>query len=254
MARPKVGLQLYTVREDCAKDFPGTARKVADLGYEGVELAGEGDLSAQELKALMADCGLEIAGSHSPFETLRNELDRVIEFNRAVGNKRIVCPYLPDFIQEKGRQGYQEAACALYGVAQKLKEAGMSLSYHNHSFEFVPDGDAYLLDTLLEQTAPAGVLAELDTYWVKHGGADPVDYIEKYSGRIEILHIKDMAAGEERAFAEIGSGILDWDGIFAAAEKAGVLWYIVEQDICPGPPLESAKKSLDYLKSRGMLS
>lgn len=254
MPRPRVGLQLYTVREDCAKDFPGTVLKVAQLGYEGVELAGDGGLSAKDLKFLMAECGLEIAGSHSPFDALRNELDRVIEFNQTVGNKRVVCPYLPQPIQDKGKPGYQEAACVLYGVAQKLREVGLSLSYHNHSFEFVPDGDGYLLDTLLEQTAPAGVLAEIDTYWVRHGGADPVEYVRKFSGRIELLHIKDMAPGSERGFAEVGAGILDWDGIFAAAEAAGVAWYIVEQDLCPGPPLESAKKSLEYLKARGMLS
>lgn len=253
MARPQVGLQLYTVREEYLKDFPGTIRQVAEQGYEGVELAGDTGLSAEELKDLFADCGLEVAGAHTSLPDLRGKLDQVIEFNKQIGNQRIVCPSLPKELQEKGRAGYQEAACALYGVAEKLKEAGMNLSYHNHSFEFVPDGEGYLLDTLLEQTAPAGVLAELDTYWVRHGGADPVEYIKKYSGRIDILHIKDIAAGEEQAFAEIGSGILDWDGIFAAAERAGVAWYIVEQDICPGPPLESARKSLDYLKSRGML-
>ena len=253
MEKPKIGLQLYTVREDCAKDFSGTVRKVAELGYEGVELAGDGGLSARELKSLFTDCGLKVAGSHSPIEEIRNRLERVIEFNREVGNRRIVCPYLPTSFQERGRAGYLEAACMLYGAAQRLREVGMTLSYHNHSFEFVRDGEAYLLDTLLEQTAGAGVLAEIDTYWIQHGGESPVGYIRKYSGRIELLHIKDMASGPDRAFAEIGSGILDWNSIFTAAEEAGVAWYIVEQDVCPGPPLESAKRSLDYLEARGML-
>jgi sugar phosphate isomerase/epimerase len=254
MSRIRVGLQLYTVRDDCARDFKGTVKAVAQMGYEGVELAGNFGLTAQEVKALMADCKLEIAGNHSPLDDLRYKLDEVIEWNQAVGNQRIICPWLPEDFQKRGAEGYREAGQILDGVGAKLREKGMSLSYHNHSFEFSgKEGDLYFLDVLYASSSPQNLKAEIDTYWVEHGGCSVIDYLKRYAGRIELLHIKDMLNDENRSFAEIGAGILHWDKVFAAAPEAGVEWYLVEQDLCAGPPLESARKSLEFLKSKGLL-
>jgi len=253
MARISVGLQLYTVREDCAKDFRGTVKKVAEMGYEGVELAGDGGLTAAEMKALVEDCGLKVAGSHAGLPDLQAELDAVMAYNREIGNSRIVCPYLPQEYQDKGKAGYLEAARILNEIGEKAGRNGFSFSYHNHSFEFGREGGEYFLEILFAAADAKNLKSELDTYWVQHGGAVPADYIKKYAGRIELLHIKDMADDEKRSFAEIGAGVLDWDDIFRAAESAGVAWYLVEQDVCQGPPLESARKSLDFLKSRGLV-
>jgi sugar phosphate isomerase/epimerase len=253
MAKISIGLQLYTVREDCDKDFRGTVKKVAEMGYQGVELAGDGGLSSSEMKALVEDCGLQVAGAHTGFDDLRNKLDETMQYNREIGNTRIICPYLPQEYQDKGKAGYLEAAEILGGVGEKVVRSGFSLSYHNHSFEFGQDGGQYFLDILLGAAGEKNLKSELDTYWVQHGGAVPADYVNKYAERIELLHIKDMADDEARSFAEIGAGILDWDAIFVAAEEADVAWYLVEQDVCQGPPMESARKSLEFLESRGML-
>ncbi|MCG3196168.1 MAG: Inosose dehydratase [bacterium] len=254
MSKIPVGIQLYTLREDCAKDFRATIRAVAEIGYQGVELAGDGGLSTKEMKMLLEENNLEAAGSHHGIDQLEGSLDQVIDYNLRIGNSRIVCPYLPQEFQDKGADGYRDAARILDKVGARLRERGLSLSYHNHSFEFSgKENGQYYLDLLLSLAAPENLLAELDTYWVQHGGESPVGYLNRYAGRVALLHIKDMAGDANRSFAEIGSGILDWDGIFAAAEKAGVKWLLVEQDICPGPPIESARKSFDYLASRGLV-
>ncbi len=254
MSKIPVGLQLYTVRDDCAKDFKGTVRAVAAIGYHGVELAGGGGLTAKEMKSLLEETNLQVAGSHAGLDDLRSKLDEVVEFSLSIGNKRVICPYLPQEFQDKGAVGYREAGKILDEIGAKLGEKGLSLSYHNHSFEFSgKDGGQFFLDVLLSSASAKNLKAEIDTYWIQHGGCDPIEYIKTYSGRIELLHIKDMLDGEKRSFAEIGAGILNWDGIFKAAEAAGVEWYLVEQDLCAGPPIESARKSLEYMKSRGMV-
>ena len=134
---------------------------------------------------------------------------------------------------------------------------GFVILYHNHAFEFEDKVDGqYGLDYLFDTIPETDIQAELDTYWVQVGGEDPVAYINKYAGRLPRLHIKDRApapADEECPFAEVGHGILDWDGIFAAAPAADVEWYVVEQDRCARSPLESARMSLEYLRSRDMI-
>lgn len=253
MSKIPVGIQLYTLREDCAKDFRATIRAVAEIGYQGVELAGETGLSIKETKMLLEENNLEVAGSHHAIDQLQGDLDQVIEYNLRIGNSRIVCPYLPQEFQDKGAEGYRAAARILDEAGARLRRDGLSLSYHNHSFEFGgKENGQYFLDLLLALASPENLLAELDTYWVRHGGESPVEYINRYAGRVDLLHIKDMAGDPNRSFAEVGSGILDWDGIFTAAEKAGVKWLLVEQDTCPGPPIQSARKSFEYLASRGL--
>lgn len=254
MKKIGVGIQLYTLRDDCARDFKGTIEAVSRMGYEGVELAGNPGLPASEVKKMLADNNLKVAGNHSPIDDLQNRLNQVIDYNLEAGNRRIVCPWLPEEFQKKGADGYREAARILDEVGARLKEKGFSLSYHNHSFEFNGKEDGkYYLDILFETASPDHLKSELDTYWVQHGGCDPVQYILNYSGRIELLHIKDMLNDANRSFAEIGAGILHWEGIFQAASQAGIDWYLVEQDVCPGPPIESARKSLDFLREQGLV-
>jgi sugar phosphate isomerase/epimerase len=136
----------------------------------------------------------------------------------------------------------------LDGIGAACSEKGMRLSYHNHSFEFVKFDGEYALDMLYANTSPENVLAEIDTYWVQHGGEDPAAYIRKYSGRGPILHVKDMADDEKKSFAEIGNGILDWHAIREASQQSGVEVYCVEQDVCPGDPLDSARISFQFMQ------
>lgn len=250
MPRIPIALQLYTVRHDVDKDLPGTLRQVAEIGYAGVEFAGFGEWKASELKSLLAELQLQPAGGHVPIDQLEKDLDAVIEFNLELGNPYVVCPWIPEDRRKK-KADWLSIARLFNSVGKKCKENGLTFCYHNHSFEFEKFDDSYALDLLFAATNPDLVKAELDTYWIRHGGADPAEYLERYAGRCPLIHLKDMADDEERSFAEIGQGILDWNAIFEAAEAGGAEWYIVEQDTCAGPPIESARVSFENLRKWG---
>lgn len=242
---------MYTVRDQAAADFPGTLEQVARTGYEGVELAGAGGLSAAQLARILGDLGIRCAGSHEGLDRLESDFNGVVDFQKEIGNRFVVIPWLAED-RRRGAAGWAETAGKMTEIGRKLKAEGLQLCYHNHSFEFEKFDGTYGLDMLYSTADADAVQAELDTYWVKHGGEDPVDYINRYSGRVPLVHVKDMEAGPDRAFAEVGEGILDIRGIFEASERAGAAWMIVEQDTCKRPPLESVKLSLDNIKKMGL--
>ena len=134
---------------------------------------------------------------------------------------------------------------------QGLKDEGIQLVYHNHSKEFEKIDGRYIMDWLLEETDPSYVQAEIDVMWVQYAGLDPASYILKYPGRVPLVHVKDM--DENKQFTEVGKGVLDFDSIFDACEKVGSKWYIVEQDVCKLPPLESVRQSYQFFVERGMV-
>lgn len=252
MANIPVSLQLFTVRDDIDADFRGTLERVAGIGYKGVELAGNtGGLSAAELKSLLDGLGLAVTGSHVPIEVIATDVQPAIDFALEVGNKWIVCPYLSEDWR-KDAAGWRSLAKILENAGTRCKQAGLQMCYHNHAFEFEKFDGHYGLDILYSSSSPDLVQAELDTYWVKLGGEEPVDYIRKYKGRVPLVHLKDMANDAERSFAEVGEGTLDIRAISDAAQDAGTQWLIVEQDECKRPPLESAQISLRNLKSMGL--
>jgi sugar phosphate isomerase/epimerase len=137
-------------------------------------------------------------------------------------------------------------------IATAMKSDGLQLCYHNHSFEFQKFDGKYGLDIFYENSDPNLVLAEIDTYWVQHGGEDPAQFLRKYPNRCPLIHLKDMLADAQKSFAEVGAGILNWPEIFKACEAVGAQWYIVEQDRCQRPPLESVRMSFENLKRMGI--
>jgi sugar phosphate isomerase/epimerase len=247
--RPPIAVQLYTLRDLTSKDMAGTLQKVAEIGYEGVETAGYGNLEVEELQRVLKDNGLRVTGCHTSFNDLQNNFDKVIDDSLLLDNKYIVCPSLPQDL--RNAEGYPAFGKQLEELGAKLNSSGMVLCYHNHHFEFDKFGGEYGLDLIYANSNPDLVKAEIDVYWVQRGGENPADYVRKHAGRVPLLHIKDMADDEQQSFAEVGNGILDWPSIFAAAEEAGVSAYIVEQDTCPGDPIESIRMSFDNLKSWG---
>ena len=252
MAQIPVALQLYTVRDVAAEDFVGTVRQVADMGYAGVELAGEtGGMSPAELKSFLDDLGLKRAGSHTGLDLLEGDLQKVIDDNLAVGNPWVVCPWMPEE-RRQDADGWRKAAEALTEIGGKVKAAGLQLCYHNHSFEFEQFEGQTGFDIFYEAADPELVMAEIDTYWVQHGGEDPAATIRRFAGRCPLVHLKDMTDDPEPTFTEVGNGILDFQAIFAASVEAGADWYIVEQDRCDGPSIESARISLENLKKWGV--
>jgi len=247
MAQIPVALQLYTVRDHLGEDYVGTLRRVKDIGYDVVQLTGFMPFEGPQMREVLDDIGLEVAGMHIGLDELESRLDHWMDYGRAVGTRDLVCPFMPEG-RRRSKEGWLEAAAALEALGESCSEQGMRLSYHNHSFEFARFDGQYGLDLLYENTSPEHLYAELDTYWVQHGGEDPVAYIRKYAGRLPILHIKDMADDEQRSFTEIGNGILDWPAIHAASVEAGVECYCVEQDVCRGDSLDSARASLEFMR------
>jgi sugar phosphate isomerase/epimerase len=250
MAQIPIALQMYTLRTEAGRDFVGTLREVAGMGYAGVEFAGTGGLSAPELRRLLDDLNLRAAGSHTGLEALEADLNAALDFNQEIGNEFIVCPYLPEN-RRKTADDYRALAGLLNRAGAACKERGLQLCYHNHDFEFQRFDGQYGLDLLLGATDPQLVKAEVDTYWVQKAGVDPAAYLRQYSGRCPLIHLKDMAADESRSFAEVGEGTMEWPAIFASAEAGGAVWYIVEQDVCKRPPLESVAISLRNLRAMG---
>ncbi len=249
MERIPVALTMYTVRDEAAKDYLGTVRRVAAMGYRGIQTHHKA-VDAQALKALAEELDIAVVGMHCPLDVLRDDVAAAAAFAKGVGCRDITCPYLAGEYQCE--DGFRKAADIMNKAGRVLKQEGLRLSYHNHSFEFRDYGGRLGYDILFDALDPEVVEAELDVYWLQHGRQDPLEYIRRFSGRLPLLHIKDMEPGEERFFAEIGEGILDWKAIFAAAAEAGVEWAIVEQDNWRRPQMESAKLSLDNLKKMGL--
>jgi sugar phosphate isomerase/epimerase len=251
MQKPPVALQLYTVRDEMDKDFAGTVRKVAEIGYTSVELAGTGGLAAKDLKTLLDDLGLTAVGPHAGMDQLVGSLEATLDYFAELGVPYITCPFMPEQYRAADTFG---ATCALFDrIGQACKERGMQFCYHNHAFEFetLVEGKT-LFDALYDGTDPELVKGEVDVYWVQYGGHDPAGTIARRPDRFPLIQLKDMTAGEP-TFAEVGEGILDMPGICAASEANGAAWYVVEQDRCQRPTLESAKLSFDNLKTMGKI-
>jgi sugar phosphate isomerase/epimerase len=242
-----IAVQMYTVRQAAAQDFKGTLKRVAELGYTAVELAGTFNLPAEELAQTLADLGLTCASAHVSLDELRQNLGHHLEYYQVIGAQFMVCPWLkPE--QRGGEADYRALAAELNQMGKTCREAGLQLCYHHHDFELVKFNGKYALDILLEESDPANLQLEADTYWLKFGGEDPAAYLRRWSGRVPLLHLKDMTPTQPPTFAEVGTGILNWSQIFEAAQIAGAQWPIIEQDTCPGDPFESLQTSLKHLR------
>lgn len=244
MNKLQVALQLYTVRDETGRDFVGTLRRVAELGYQGVEFAGYGDLSVQEMKALLAETGLKAVSSHVGLDALSDgQLDASINYCQGIDCPTIVLPWLaPEW---RTREGLQTLAPRLNAIGQRCHDAGLTFGYHNHDFEFANLDGRTWFDHLLEATDPALVKIELDVYWTAYTDHDPLTLLHKLGERVAFIHFKDMAA--DRSMAEVGHGTLDMQGISNFAQQQH-LWAIVEHDHPTQPSLQSARQSLAYFQ------
>jgi sugar phosphate isomerase/epimerase len=245
MSKLAIGLQLYTVRDQTAQDFRATIRAVAQMGYTGVEFAGYGDLSPTEVAALLQETGLQAAGTHVRFATLEQDLDGEIAYCLAIGCPYLVAPSLPR--EQYSAEGFRALAPRMNEIGSLCHERGITFVFHNHYDEFKRSNGSYLLDLLLDATDPALVKLELDTYWAAYAGVDPIAYLNRRAGRVPLIHLKDMTP--ERSFTEVGAGTLDIPGYQQAAQNAGTRWYIVENDAPVLPSLESARRSVEYLRT-----
>lgn len=278
MKQFKVGLQLYSVRDHMEQDMEKTLRAVKAIGYDYVEFAGYFGKPAEEVKALLDEIGLKCRSVHQGYEVFLEDPEGQVAYLKTLGVKYCAIPWM-GVEKHKGHDGFAKAVDEIKSVAKLLKDNGIQMLYHNHDFEFGKYEDKYLFDWLYETVGLDLLKPEIDTCWVKYAGEDPCAYLEKYSGHIDVVHLKDFTCKEfasgpvyalidnsgkenkaekskeenEFKFRHLGSGLQNFEEILAAAEKGGAEYVIVEQDQWyDQDSLEQAQKSRDYLKTLGL--
>lgn len=256
MTQPILAAQLYTVRQHTQKtaDFAASMKKVADIGYKAVQVSAIGaEIPFAEVKQIVDDHGLTICNTHIGWDRLQTDLPSVIAQHQLWDCKHVAVGSMPGDYRNGGAEGFRRFAAEANGVGKTLHEAGLTFSYHNHHFEFVRVGKQNGLEILYNETDPRYLQAEIDTYWVQYGGGDPAAWVRRMAGRMPVVHLKDMVIVDLKpTMAEVGEGNLNWPAILDACRAAGVEWYAVEQDICPGDPFESLAISYRNLAEMGL--
>ena len=262
----KVGVQLYTVRDDMKKDFSGTIGKVAAIGYKEVEFAGYFDHKPADIKVLLEKDGLTAPSCHVSYDVVENHWPETIDAAKIIGHDYIICPWVEEKLR-KSPDGWKKVAEAFNKAGEASAKAGIQFGYHNHTFEFAPDpnlGGKLPYDFLLDNTDPKLVVMEMDLCWITVTGNDPVAYFKKYPGRFPLVHVKDVkeipkvAPGkadeflntdfEANVMTAVGSGVIDWKRIFSYSDVAGIKHYFVEHD-APKDPFASITASYKYLST-----
>jgi sugar phosphate isomerase/epimerase len=241
---PRLGIQLYAVRDALEQDFEGTLTALATIGYREVEFAGLHGRPAAEVRALLDRLKFAAPAGHISLDDLEQKFDSVVADAKALGHRWIVVPWLPEELRNVA--GYTLTADRMSRLAPRLGQAGFTLGYHNHHFEFDRLGDSSTCgyDILLNGTAAAGVVMELDLFWIRKGGADAADYFRRYPGRFRLVHVKDMATDGSQV--NVGDGVIPWPALLHTARQAGVAHFFLEHDE-PRDQLAFARDSYAYL-------
>ena len=246
MKADQIALQLYTVRDRTAQDFVGTLRQLAAMGYQAVELAGFGGLGVAELRGVLDDLGLRAMGAHVQFAQFEASAEQVCADLQTLGCDYAIVPSLP--AEHRVDEALlRQAAASFNRWGAVAQAAGQRFAYHNHAFEFAPLGGGTAYDIIVAETDPTLVALEVDLFWAFYGGVDPVALTRRLGSRAALLHVKDMAPGEERTDTPVGEGIMPWDQLLAVGAEVGAAWYIVEQDH-PKDSMEDVRTSLRNLE------
>ncbi|MCU1322586.1 MAG: xylose isomerase-like enzyme [Acidobacteriaceae bacterium] len=268
------GIQLYTVREDLPKDTPGTLKQLHDIGFREVETAGFGKYSVKEFRALIDDAGLKVPSAHLNLNA--PDLGPVFDDAHTLGahfatSSSLATGNMPrrpagtpgprPAMAPLGLEGFTKLAAQMNDIGAKAKAAGLQYAYHNHNYEFekMPDG-SFGYDVLVKNTDKELVKFEIDCGWMCAGGADPIQYFQKYPGRFKMIHVKEFQplahpvtslGGPERPKGtDLGGGFIDYKPIFAAGKKAGIEHAFSEQeDPFPVSQMASAKVAYAFLKA-----
>lgn len=244
----RIGIQLYTVRRDLARDVEGTLARLAEIGFREVEFAGYPQGTGTSLRAILDRHRLTAPSGHVPLRSLRADWDRTLDEAAAVGQQYVVVASV-DAGERRTIDDWKRVAALFNTAAETAQARKIQFAYHNHDFEFVPIDGKLGYDVLLAETDPKLVRFEMDLYWITRRGKDPLEYFARYPGRFPLWHVKDMTPAPARGFADVGTGTIDFKRIFRRARQAGAKHYYYEQDETPGSPFDSAKVSYEYLKS-----
>ena len=240
-----IALELYSVRKQCEKDFPGTLRAVAEMGYEGVEFAGYWDTPAREIRKTLDGLGLKAAGTHIEYETLLgDELKKTVEFNKTIGNDFLIVPGVPEE-QAQSAQDWAKIARLLEEAAEKVAPEGMWVGFHNHQNEFKKYDGKTAWDVMYGATKR--LVMQMDIGNAMHGGCEPISFMKKYPGRQQSVHLKEYSAA--KGFVRIGEGDVDWKAVLDFCQGSGdTRWYVIEFENLAFPAIESVKMCLEHIR------
>lgn len=229
-----IGIQLYTVREAMQHDFDGTLERVARIGYHEVEFAGYFNNTPAQIRDALRRHHLTAPSKHwDVAEIIGPNLSSIIDASHTAGHHYITGAWIDERLR-RNIDGYRRVADALNTAGQQIRQAGLQLAYHNHSYEFETMDGQLPYDVLVDHTDPSLMQLEIDLYWITKGGKDPLDYFARFPGRISMVHVKDVTAAGE--MTDVGSGVIDWRRIFARHAQAGIRHYFVEHDFEQGAP------------------
>ena len=255
MAKPLVGIQMYTFRDVTKDDLLGALKKVADIGYQAVEFAGFFGHSAKDVRRALDEYGLKAPSAHVGLnfqkpDKFEADLRREIEYALELGLEYVITPAAP-FRDVKNEEELEAVIGMIDRASRIVTAAGLKYGYHNHDFEFRTIGGKTIIDRLLERVPAERLIAQFDLGWVHVGGHSPAEYLRCYKGRVPIAHFKDFVQGRDDT--EIGRGAVGYDAVLPAALEAGVEIIIVEQEKFKASPFESAAISLEFFRKHGLL-
>lgn len=250
-----IGLQLYSLRDQFAKDVPGALTKVQEFGFSFVELAGTYGNPPEKFKQVLAERGLKPVAGHFPYEKYRDDVEGIAHEAKALGLEYVGCAWIPhegDFDERECR----EAIAVFNRAGEALAKHGLKFYYHIHGYEFHPHDKGTLFDLMMTETKPKWVSYQMDVVWAVFPGQDPLALLKKYGKRWTSMHVKDLKKGVKTGSltghtdvannVAIGAGQVDWPSLLRAAKKAGVKYYFIEDE---SPlVLDQIPKSLRYLE------
>ena len=245
------GVQLYTLRSVAGRDLEGTLKTLAEIGYKEVETHSYYGRTAAEIRKALDTAGLSAPAAHTNLNALTTNLSRLLDEAATIGHKWLVVPSLPGSMTNSA-DGFKQAGEQLATAAAAAKSSGIRVAFHNHAGEFrtfqSPASGVQMtgMDLLLQSSPADAVFVELDVYWIVKGGGDPLAFLDKYRGRVKMLHLKDASAAPEIAMRDVGAGTINWAEVLRRADAGGAEHAFVEHDN-PGDPAASARASFEYL-------
>lgn len=248
-----VGLQLYSVREQLPKDFDGTLHQLGGVGIQVVEAAGYFNKTAPEFRHSLEQAGLRCVSTHHPLAQLKPQLDQWIDYAHGLGLEYIICSWA-GVHRDPSRKGamnlddWRYAADEFNTIGEKIKAAGLTFGYHNHTVEFGTENGVIFYDELLKRTNPKFVVMEMDCGWVYAGGHNPVEYLSKTPERFPLIHVKDLVKQPDGKFKNValGQGPIDYKPILQAA--TALKYYFIEQEEFDGDPMTELRVDVNYMR------
>ena len=251
-----IGAQLYTVRAamQTQEDIALTLRRIADIGYQYVQLSGHKPMDPMWMKAELDRNGLRCVLTHTAPDRLVSDFDAVAQEHDLLDCRYVGLGGYAFHTPDHSENTFDEYVGTYAPVAKAMKERGKLFMHHNHAREFIHEDGVPIIQKLAEAFPPDEMGFTLDTYWVQRGGGNPAEWLDRLKGRVPCIHLKDYGylPEDKCAFAVLGEGNLNFDAIFAAAERAGTEYMLVEQDDCYGEdPFDCLRRSYEYLRSFG---